>query len=57
MYVAEVAEPHLCGTLASLSQLMLVSGLVCNNGLSIHDAVRWNIISAILVAIPGLEAI
>ncbi len=53
IYAVEISEPNLRGAMASLSQLMLVLGIAFSNTLSIHDTLRWNAISGILMVFPG----
>ncbi len=53
IYVMETSEPQIRGQLAALAMTMAPLGLAFTNGLSIEDAVHWNAISAILIAVPG----
>ncbi len=53
IYVMEVAEPRLRGLMGSITMAGPSLGLALINALSIEDAVHWNWISAICIAIPG----
>ena len=53
MYIMEIADPEMRGALASVMQLMSCFGVMFVDVLNIKDAVHWDIISAICIAIPG----
>lgn len=56
LYVSEMAEKSVRGSLASLMQLMSCLGVAFVDGLNIYGFVDWPYISAICTAIPVLLA-
>ena len=53
MFISEMSEPSIRGGLASVMQLMASVGVLFVGVLNINGAVHWNLISAILIGVPG----
>ena len=54
IYVADIAEARIRGSLGSLLQLNFTMGICFVNALSINDAVHWDIIAGICIVFPGM---
>ena len=52
LYIVEIAEPAMRGSLASLMQFMVTLGVAFVDLLNIQDFVHWNVISGICMAFP-----
>jgi MFS family permease len=53
LYIVEIAESSMRGSLASMMQFMITLGVAFTDGLNIDDFVHWNIISGICIVFPG----
>ena len=53
LFVSEIAEVRIRGTLGSLMQFQVTVGIFFVNVLSINNAVHWDIITGICIAFPG----
>ena len=53
MYIVDIAEPDLRGSLTSVFQVMITVGIATVEFLNIEDGVHWNVISGICMGIPG----
>ena len=55
VYITEISEIYIRGALATMLDFIIALGQAFVNGLSINNAVPWEIISAVLIAPPGLK--
>jgi len=56
-YVSETAETRYRGTLGNLMQFMVTFGIAFTYSLAINDAVNWEYITAISLAVPIINAV